>query len=192
MLVVPLDALEPQAPGTARAGDVAQLYLDDVAAAAVTIGGRGSQQAVDLALTAAAKFLASSPTRGGLAVANVPPLESFVTGGLDTRIALSRSPAAYANGAVEFGYADNAHCRYVRLQYQPGVWKLVPGQAGTIGTVRASVKASRTLRGLRLGRWYRLWVDLYAHGRVNVFFNTRTASPVLTYTFTGTAPGMTG
>ena len=47
-----MDALDPRAAGTARPGDAAQILLDGTVAAAVTIGGRGASQTVDLALTA--------------------------------------------------------------------------------------------------------------------------------------------
>jgi hypothetical protein len=145
-----------------------------------------------LGRTPATRFYASSATRGGLSVAQDPGLAAFAAGGLDTRIALTRSFVSYANGAVVFGCTDSAHYRWVRLQFQRNVWKLVIGQTGTIGTVRAGPKASRTLRGLRLGRWYRLWVDVYEDGLVNVHFNARRATPMLSYRFPAAALGQAG
>lgn len=138
------------------------------------------------------KFYASSPTKGGLSVAREPALAALFAGGIDTGIALTTSHAGYANGAVVFGYANNTRYRYVRLQYYRGVWKLVLGQAGTIGTDRGGTKASRTISGLRHLRWYRLWVDFYDDGRVNVFFNTREDPPAIVYRFKAAAPGGMG
>jgi hypothetical protein len=145
-----------------------------------------------LGASAAKRYYASSPTAGGLSVAKTALLQSLVTGMLETRIALTKSYVSYANGAVVFGYKDNTHYRYVRLQYYRSAWKLVLGQLGRIGTVGSGTKASKTLKGLRIGRWYRLWVDVYEDGLVNVFFNTRTATPTLSYRFPAAAPGRTG
>jgi hypothetical protein len=139
-----------------------------------------------------ARYYASSPTKGGLSVAAAPALGSLPSGGLLTRISITKSFAKYANGALVFGYTDNAHYRYVRLQLQKGVWKLVLGQSGGIGPDRAGTKASKTLKGLKLGRWYRLWLDVYDDGRVNVFFKARTAVPTIAYRFQAAAPGQVG
>ena len=138
------------------------------------------------------KFYASAPTKGGLSVARAPALKARLAGGIDTKIALTMSHAGYANGAVVFGYTNSARYRYVRLQYYGGRWNLVLGQVGTIGADRGGTKASRTLAGLRLLRWYRLWVDYYDDGRVNVFFNTREAPPAIAYRFKAAAPGGIG
>ena len=138
------------------------------------------------------KFYASSPTLGGLSLAGAPTLGALLEGGIDTKIALTTSHAGYANGAVVFGYADSARYRSVRLQYYRGVWKLVLGQTGTIGADRGGTKATKTLAGLRHFRWYRLWVDFYDDGRVNVFFNTREAPPAIEYRFKAAAPGGIG
>jgi len=138
------------------------------------------------------KFYASSPSTGGLSVARPPALKALVAGGIDTKIALTTSHAGYANGAVVFAFANSAHYRYVRLQYYNGAWKLVLGQVGTIGADRGGTKASRTISRLRHVRWYRLWVDFYGDGRVNVFFNTRAAPPAIAYHFKAAAPGSIG
>jgi len=42
VLVVPLDALDPQTPGTARPGNTAQIYFGNTLAATTTIGARGT------------------------------------------------------------------------------------------------------------------------------------------------------
>jgi len=138
------------------------------------------------------KFYASSSTAGGLSVAKAPALGALIAGGIDTKIALTTSHAGYANGAVVFAFAKSTRYRYVRLQYSGGAWKLVLGQVGTIGADRAGTKASKKLSGLRHVRWYRLWVDVYDDGRVNVFFNTRTAPPAIAYRFKTAAPGNIG
>ena len=125
-------------------------------------------------------------------MAKTARLAALPAGMLDTKIALTKSFASYANGALVFGYKDNAHYRYVRLQYQQSAWKLVLGQVGAIGTDAAGVKKSKALTGLRLGRWYRLWVDVYDTGRVNVWFKTRAGAPAIAYKFKAAAAGRTG
>ena len=142
--------------------------------------------------SAAKRYYASDPVKGGLAVARTARLAALPAGMLETKIALTRSFAGYANGAVVFGYKDNSHYRYVRLQFQQGAWKLVLGQVGAIGTDAAGVKKSRTLTGLRLGAWYRLWVDAYDTGRVNVWFKTRAGAPAISYKFKAAVAGRTG
>jgi hypothetical protein len=145
-----------------------------------------------LGASAAKKYYASDPARGGLSVAKSVGLKALSTGRLETKIALTKNFAGYANGGMIFGYADNAHYRYVRLQQVQNVWKLVLGQVGTIGADRAVAKPSKPLTGLRLGRWYRIWVDVYDTGRVNVYFKTRTGSPAISYKFKAASAGRTG
>ena len=145
-----------------------------------------------LGASAAKKYYASDPARGGLSVAKTTKLKALRTGMLETKVALTGSFVSYANGALIFGYASNTRYRYVRLQLVQGVWKLVLGQVGTLGADRAGVKKTKPLTGLRLGRWYRIWVDVYETGRVNVYFNTRTGTPALTYPFKAAWAGKTG
>ena len=145
-----------------------------------------------LGATAAKKYYASDPARGGLAVAKTARLAALPAGMLDTKIALTKSYAAYANGAVVFGFKDTTHYRYVRLQFQQNAWKLVLGQVGAIGADAAGVKKTKTLTGLRLGSWYRVWVDVYDTGRVNVWFKARTGTPAIAYKFKAAAAGRTG
>jgi hypothetical protein len=145
-----------------------------------------------LGASAAKRIYASDAAKGGLAVAKTPRLTALPSGMLDTKIALTKSFASYANGALVFGYKDNAHYRYVRLQYQQSAWTLVLAQVGAIGTDAAGVKKTKTLTGLRLGAWYRLWVDVYDTGRVNVWFKTRAGTPAIAYKFKAAAAGRTG
>lgn len=138
------------------------------------------------------KFYASSPTKVGLSLALEPALGEMPAGGIDTRIALTRSYAVSANGAVVFGYVNNTRYRYVRLQAARAAWKLVLGQAGRIGNDRAGKKVTKKIPGLRHLQWYRLWVDFYDDGRVNVYFNTREDPPAIAYRFASAAPGGMG
>jgi hypothetical protein len=50
VLQVPLDALDPQTPGTARPGDAATIYVNDQPAETIVVGERGSVQIVDIDL----------------------------------------------------------------------------------------------------------------------------------------------
>jgi hypothetical protein len=141
------------------------------------------------------RFYASGPAVGGLSVLKPSGMGAMLAGRLETNVALSGSFVVSANGAVVFGYADNAHYRYVRLlRYsgRGGLGRLDLGQVGRIGADRSGVKAYRILSGLRLGQWYRIWVDVYEDGRVNVRFNAWTARPAIKYRFGAAVAGRTG
>ncbi|HEY6000775.1 MAG TPA: hypothetical protein VI078_15925 [bacterium] len=142
------------------------------------------------------KYYASDPRRGGLAVAKPAPLAALRAGRLETKIALTRSFVSYANGALVFGYTSNTRYRYVRLQQQNGVWNLVLGQVGGIGSDPAGVKRTKKLTGLRVGGWYWLWVNVYDTGWVKVYFKTYPGTPGTTpaimYKFKAAAAGKAG
>lgn len=145
-----------------------------------------------LGASAAKKYYASDPAKMDISVAKTLRLSALRTGMLETKVALTGSFVSYANGAMVFAYKDNTHYRYVRLQQAQNVWKLILGQIGKIGTDLAGAKKTKTLTGLKLGAWYRVWVDVYDTGRVNVWFKTRTGTPALTYKFKAAAAGKTG
>jgi hypothetical protein len=138
-------------------------------------------------------FTSTSPTKPAVAVPMAIPARGFTAGSLESSIALTTRYPAFPNGAIVFAYRDAAHYRYLRLDRlnRLGTGRLVLGQAGVIGADLGGAKISRTFAGLTMRTWYRLWVDVYADGRVKVYFKNRTR-PVLTYKFKAAAPGTVG
>lgn len=135
-------------------------------------------------------YRSASVTKASIAVPLAYPDPGPAAIQLEFRLALLPKYAKFANGSVLFAWQDATHYRYVRLLRKKS-FKLVLGQVGALGGDAKGIKAAKKIPKLALKRWYRLWVDVFPDGRVDVYFGDRSA-PVLSHQFLAAVPGAVG
>jgi hypothetical protein len=136
-------------------------------------------------------------------VTNVPVLDSFEAGRIESEITLTnKSGGKKPNAAIVFGYVDDRHYRYVRIQEHRISIGQVGDYEGETGGVRVSNRQDISLKTRHTVR-----VDVYSTGLVNVYLTDKettrsvddtrademgASSPLVSYQFSGVAAGQVG
>lgn len=127
-------------------------------------------------------------------VRNVPALDSFEAGRIESNVKLTNKPGSgKPNASILFGYVDAAHYRYVRIRPNRVIIGQVGDYEGETAGVRAVINADIALK-----TWHSVRVDIYSRGSVDVYIEpsagnqSGTSSPLLSYLFSGAATGRVG
>jgi hypothetical protein len=136
-------------------------------------------------------------------VSNVPALDSFEAGRIQSRIMLTNRPGgAKPNASMLFGYVDSTHYRYVRILEHRVVIGQRGGYEGETAGAKAVIKTDISLK-----TWHNVRVDIHSAGLVNVYVDQAgddesgdhetadsadKSSPLVSYLFTGSAAGQVG
>ena len=119
VLRVPIDAVDPRDPGTARPGDAVEFFIDGVPAGAGTVGERGEVQMLDL-----------DPLAGGLPTLAIGDLSLYEGNAGTTNFAFTVTLSAPLGQDVTFNWGTAVGTATSGIDYAG-----VP--ATTVGTVQA-------------------------------------------------------
>lgn len=149
------------------------------------------------------KFSSTNKANNLAVVTNVLALDSLEAGRIQSEIRLTNKPGGRKpNAYIVFGYVDDSHYRYVRIQAHRVSIGQVGDYEGETGGVRASSSQDISLRA-----WHTVRVDVHSTGLVNVYITdkgdarsvddarvkkTRASSPVVSHQFNGAATGQVG
>ena len=97
VLRIPIDAVDPRDPGTARPGDAVRFFVDGVPAGVGTVGERGEVQRVDL-----------DPLNGGLPTLSIADLSLYEGNGGTTAFAFTVTMSAPLGQDVTFKWGTAA------------------------------------------------------------------------------------